>query len=118
MDLDSGRRSGRGKVVAQFYNMCTDFWGGWPAAESMPLGIDSSTSTEASELSSNTSLDGAVSEPCSDENQERFQALDHDPAAMPKGSLVEHLKDARNSKMMKNVSYEKQMMQLTRKIWH
>ena len=112
--LDSGRRSGGGKVVAQFYNLCTDIWGGCPAAESIPSGIDSSASTESSELSSNTGLVGNVSESCSDDNQDSFLTLERDSAAIPKRSLVEHLKDARNSKIMKNVSYEKQMMQLAK----
>ena len=94
--LDSGRGSRGGKVVAQFYNLCTDIWGGCPAAESIPSGIDCSASTESSEHSSNASLVGDASEPCSDGNQERFQTLEHDPAAIPKRSLVdqEHLKDA------------------------
>ena len=103
----------RGKVVAQSYNLCTDIWGGCPAVESIPSGIDSSTSTESSELSSNTGL-GDISESCSDENQERFLTLELDSAAIPKRSLEERLKDAINSKMMKNVSYEKRMMQLTK----
>ena len=112
--LDSGRRSGGGKVIAQFYNQCNDIWGRCPAVESIPSGIDFSASTESSELSSNTGLVSDVSESCSDDNQDSFLTLEHDSAAIPKRSLVEHLKDAINSKMMKNVSYEKQMMQLAK----
>ena len=112
--LDSGRRSGGGKVVAHFYNLCTDIWGGCPAAESITGGIDSSASTESSELSSNTGFAADVSESCSDENQETSLALERDPAVIPKRSFLEHLKDARHCKLVKNVSYEKQMMQMTK----
>ena len=82
-------------------------WGGCLAAESITGGIDSSASTESSELSNNTGIAADVSESCSDENQGTSLALELDPAVIPKRSFLEHLEDARNSKLIKNTSYMK-----------
>ena len=40
--VDSGRRSGGGRVVATFYNACESIWGGCPAVETINGGIKSS----------------------------------------------------------------------------
>lgn len=40
--LDTGRKSGGGRVVAFFYDLCSEIWTGCPATESMDNGIDGS----------------------------------------------------------------------------
>lgn len=39
--VDSGRKSGGGRVVFTFYNLCESLWGGSPAVESVSTGLDS-----------------------------------------------------------------------------
>ena len=63
--LDTGRRSGGGRVVAQFYDICSHIWSGSPAAEAIQGGIDTSstasanTSTEANSTDDIQPLDEA-----------------------------------------------------------
>ena len=40
--LDSGGVSGGGRVVACFYDICSEIWGGSPPVEKMVCGVDSS----------------------------------------------------------------------------
>ena len=44
--VDSGRRSGGGRVVLTFFDLCERVWGGSPAVESIDNGIDSSALAE------------------------------------------------------------------------
>lgn len=39
--VDSGRRSGHGRVVYLYYNLCAKIWGGSPAAEQLSTGLES-----------------------------------------------------------------------------
>lgn len=57
--LDSGRRSGGGKIVAQFYGKCSEVWGGYPATNAFTNGIDTSDQT-ISLAESRESVIGAV----------------------------------------------------------
>ena len=38
----TGRKSGGGRMVSQFYELCVNIWGGCPAVESIPGGLESS----------------------------------------------------------------------------
>ena len=38
--IDSGRKSGRGRVVFLFFDICQDIWGGSPAIKILPTGIE------------------------------------------------------------------------------
>ena len=58
--LDSGRRSGGGRVVAQFYDICSKTWGGSPAAESVVGGMD----TGEAPCSSSPDEPGTSSDQC------------------------------------------------------
>ena len=40
--LDSGRRSGGGRIVTTFFDECSEIWGGSPAVECVKNGIESS----------------------------------------------------------------------------
>ena len=57
--LDSGRQSGGGRVVATFFDLCSQIWSESPATESMVKGLDSSVSfvKENSDLSSFPEVD-------------------------------------------------------------
>ena len=39
--VDSGRRSGHGRVVMIFYELCKEIWGGLPATEQIGTGLES-----------------------------------------------------------------------------
>ncbi len=38
--IDSGRKSGHGRVVLLFFDICQDIWGGSPATTTIPTGIE------------------------------------------------------------------------------
>ena len=42
--LDSGRKSGGGRVVAFFYDLCSEIWSGSPAKQSMASGVETQDS--------------------------------------------------------------------------
>lgn len=72
--VDSGRRSGHGRVVLLYYELCEMVWGGSPATEQLVTGLESyemaTTSFEEAvpqSLSSSTSLAGAGAETPSSE---------------------------------------------------
>ena len=57
--LDSGRQSGDGRVVATFYDLCSQIWSGSPVTESISGGIDTAknnASTNSSHTTDDTSL--------------------------------------------------------------
>ena len=54
--LDSGRQSGAGRVVATFYDLCSQIWSGSPATESISRGTDT-VKNNASTNSSHTTDD-------------------------------------------------------------
>lgn len=47
--ITSGRRSGSGKIVLEFYDELVKIWGGSPATEPLPFGVQSSNSSETSD---------------------------------------------------------------------
>ena len=58
--VDSGRRSGHGRVVLLYYELCEKVWGGSPATEQLETGLEStdlmvSCDSEATPPTSNTS---------------------------------------------------------------
>ena len=114
--LDTGRRSGGGRVVAQFYDICSHIWSGSRAAEAIQGGIDTSstasanTSTEANStddiqpLDENDESDSAQSQPEYQESSKRHRR-----------DLVRHLEDSRNAKLNKKIPVDKQMLDITKK---
>lgn len=51
--VDSGRKSGHGRVVMLYFELCEQIWGGSPATASLPGGIES-TDLEETDASSTT----------------------------------------------------------------
>ena len=61
--LDTGRQSGSGRVVATFYDLCSQIWSGSPAAESINGGMDNANnnaSTDSSHTTDDASLTNSV----------------------------------------------------------
>ncbi|XP_060769457.1 uncharacterized protein LOC132876169 [Neoarius graeffei] len=50
--VDSGRRSGHGRVVLIFFELCEEIWGGSPGTDSIPSGTESAGMVEDSASSS------------------------------------------------------------------
>ena len=98
--LDLGRESGGGRMVSQFYELCVNIWGGCPAVESIPCGLESSEpptfidsgSAEGEEVDIETSEEGYPNPELSIPNANKSGCI-------PKRSLIAHLKDARNAKL-------------------
>ena len=44
--VDTGKRSGGGRIIFTFYELCERIWGGCPAVNSISHGIDTSTPKE------------------------------------------------------------------------
>ena len=55
--LDTGRRSGVSRVVAQFYDICSQIWSGSPAAETIEGSIDTTSTASANTLTEANSTD-------------------------------------------------------------
>ena len=68
--LDSGRQSGGGRVVATFYDLCSQIWSGSHATESISGGINTAKSN-ASTNSYHTTDDTSLT------NSEEKQELDN-----------------------------------------
>ena len=117
--LDSGRRSGGGRVVAQFYELCAKIWGGSPAAESFPGGIETSGTSSSSTLPSDqtpatpTGHEADI-ETAGEWSETSSTQIGPDDQGLPKRSLIEHLKDSRNAKLRKPIPVEKQMLQIAK----
>lgn len=116
--LDSGRRSGGGRVVAQFYDICSKIWSGSPAAEAIEGGVDSSSFTSANtstdamspDETSNPSQAANLSDVMSSDEGESTQAPDHH-----RRDLVRHLQESRNAKLKKRIPVDKQILDITKK---
>ena len=67
--VDSGRRSGGGRVVTLFFDECSELWSGCPAVEAMGNGIE--TSEEISVREDPVSVPSVVDDSaCDEENND------------------------------------------------
>ena len=115
MELDLGRKSGGGRMVSQFCELCVNIWGGCPAVESIPGGLESSEPPTSMDSGSAEGEEGDIE--TSEEgypDPELSIANANKSGCIPKRSLIAHLKDARNAKLKKPLSFEKQMLQMAR----
>jgi hypothetical protein len=116
--LDSGRKSGGGRVVAQFYDICSKIWSGSPAAEAIEGGIDSSLTSENTTTETTNDESSIPPEPAqapndamsSDESETSTQGPDHH-----RRDLVKHLQESRNAKLKKKIPVDKQILDITKK---
>ena len=134
--VDSGRRSGGGRVTYALYNECYEVWAGCPAVESLEDGVESSSmkSYSATENDSATSiqyLDPAEIDGLN-ENEGDYTATNDQPSSSSKESdvdiaeplkkkmrtrreeLAKVLKDRRNGKSIKKVSAQEQLLSIVK----
>ena len=84
--VDSGRRSGHGRVVYLYFDLCEKIWGGSPATEQMDTGLETTEIvTEGVCASDNTENEQSAN------NQEGLGNLNHHDAAA--ASVSEQLTD-------------------------
>lgn len=112
--LDSGRRSGWGRVVAQFYDICSSIWSGSPAAEAIDGGIDCSDA-KTSTFAETTSLDTSNSTPVTPYGITDDESEDAEVSNHGRRDLVRHLKESKNSRLNKKIPVDKQMLDLTKR---
>ena len=67
--VDSGRRSGGGRTVATFYDVCNNIWGGCPATKSLEHGLDSSEGFTLIQLDDENDKEKDSSEQIAEENE-------------------------------------------------
>ena len=104
--VDSGRKSGGGRIVATFYDECSEIWAGSPAVESTINGIESSlqgADREANEPEDlNSSLD--MNEPEEDVSEVTT------PRDETRRSLLKFLNGKKDDKLNKRLSTDKQLI--------
>ena len=114
--IDSGKRSGGGRVVTNLYDECLEIWSGPPAVDSMPSGLESSVETAyASDSEGNGASvsftatgndhkqDGNTSASATVENNSERRKL-----------VSEMIKGRKDSKLTKKLSTENQLLALGR----
>ena len=112
--LDSGRRSGGGKIVAQFYDKCSEIWGGSPATNAFTNGIETSDQT-ISLADSPESITGTIELAAGDD--ETFDEMAPPNAVgpeTPRRNLISHMKERRNAKLLKTIPSDKQFLEIAK----
>ena len=117
--VDSGRRSGGGRVVATFYEACESIWGGCPAVEAINGGIESSLPAtddpQNIEEADGEKDDYPLGLDEDDQADEQIAIeLSNDSNPNKRRSLVDHLKEQRNSKLKKKIPTDKQMLDVAK----
>lgn len=126
--LDSGRVSGGGRVVACFYDICSEIWGGSPAVEKMASGVDSSgllnedEQDEEQTQQESFNNEDSTSGPGNGEEEKEVSGngpidsgtSNEDSSASRRQTLTNKLKEYRNKKLKKAVPFESQMLTLAK----
>ena len=76
--VNSGKRSGHGRVVYLYYDLCEKVWDGSPATEQMGTGLESVELTASTSEPNDTSLENKEVDENVDEESE--QSDDHHPS--------------------------------------
>ena len=110
--IDSGRRSGGGRVVLALYDECLEVWSGSPAVESISLGVKSSNLLEEADSKNADSLplDSCTEDSLSSTNNDTSE--DTETEDLPKRpaikdmaeirrNLVKNLKERRTANLLK-----------------
>ena len=120
--VDSGRRSGGGRVVTLFFDEYSELWSGCPSVEAMDNGIE--TSEEISVSEDPASLPSIVDDSASDdENNDAHSISSHSNYVQASKkqlrklliqgrNLISKLKEKKNSKLTKKVTTENRMITL------
>ncbi|KAF3855517.1 hypothetical protein F7725_016240, partial [Dissostichus mawsoni] len=84
--VDTGRRSGQGRVVLLFFELCEEVWGGSPATRTISSGIETGDLEEAS---SGPSLE------CSNDSPESSEPS----GSLPDAAVVKHRRNLLQAKL-------------------
>ncbi len=120
--LDSGRRSGGGRIVAQFYDKCSEIWGGSPATNAFAGGIETSEHSMLPDSPESLSQNREIAAGDEEALDETAPPTPVGPEAnsrkeiegTPRRDLISHLKERRNSKMLKTIPAEKQFLDIAK----
>ena len=131
--LDSGRRSGGGRVVATFFDMCSNIWAGSPSAQCIDGGLESSnvgsvekdteeeaeSATVQSDHEKNDCIPGPGPDPDADNGVEKSSnqiALCENSVSQTSGrrDLIAFIQDQRNGNLKKKLPSDKVMIDLTK----
>lgn len=109
--VDSGRRSGHGRVVMLYYELCERVWGGSPATEQIEAGVESTDIEEVVVPPSTSTSVSSLDEDESEEGDGGGAAIaDGEPnepvAAAAGNTTVQHRRELLNDKL-KNYRQEK-----------
>ena len=114
--VDSGKKSGGGRVVATFYDSCQNIWGGSPAAEMIDNGIETSDILSQDPVIDN--LDERYLNQEEDEAEDQGQAGTGEEATstnpLKRRNLIDHIVNQRNSKLLKKIPVEKVMLDVAK----
>ena len=112
--IDSGRRSGGGRVVTQLYDECLEIWSGSPAVESMKSGLESSVEgvdADYSEESRPHTPATVVSDEGNDDSASDVSSTT-DQKKEDRRNLISHIKEKKDSRVTKKLSTENQLLAL------
>lgn len=110
--IDSRRRSGHGRVVMLYFEICQKIWGGSPAAEQVSGGIESCDLTEASETIPESSLESPATVDDSDTSGGQASLADTDTVSTStRRSLLDtKLKNYRQEKLKRKIPVDMQLL--------
>eukprot|EP00794_Sanderia_malayensis_P020624 gene20624-22659_t len=116
--VDSGRKSGGGRVIFALYDECEEIWAGSPAVNSMNDGIESSFSNESSSPET-TDMEGSIDSLQSTQVEETgIETKDAEKPvkdmALARRNLLAHLKEKKDSKLSKRTSGDAQLLDIAR----
>ncbi len=130
--VDSGRQSGGGGgVVFALYNECYEIWAGCPAAESISEGVetalvnnisvtnkDESSCTESSPSEAPASVVESTESESTEQQEDDSEEVDIEPLKKKmktkRDELAKVLSERRNSKATKQISFQEQMLAMTK----
>ena len=105
--VDSGRRSGGGKIAMGLYNECCEIWSGSPAVESISFDIENSSIDTLDSMENRTLSDANQAEAGIDVETRETQPKN---MAEVRRELVRNLKERRDSRLPKRLSVEAQLL--------
>ena len=124
--VDSGRKSGGGRVIFAFFKECEEIWSGSPAVHCIENGIQSSfssTSTSGDSLDHESSKDyydsstegeSRLAEDISTEVRPEPTEKASNDMAVARGNLLTYLREKTDSKLSKRTSAEAQLLDIAR----
>ena len=113
--IDSGRRSGGGRIVTTFYEECCAIWGGSPTVECTNNGIESCRQQEVEEQGNSTPADDTANL-INTQDLETEDLLEENEIKNDEGrrSLLKFLHNKRDSELTKKVGTDAQLIAIAK----